>query len=98
FQIHQHQIRLQLADQFNRLSTVISHTGDFNARREAQNNAQPLGDNHLIIYDQHPDHRPSSTVKRMVVPVAGALTISSWPLHNSARSRMPTKPDRKSVV
>ena len=81
---------IEKSDRLDSLDPITLHY--LNRWRSLENLAQSLRHNHLIIYNYYTYHASLSIVRRTVVPCPGALFMSSCPLHNNARSRIPTTP------
>src|SRR4051794_5106503 len=94
--VHENDVRSQAARLVDRLLPVAGLAHDVDVGLGAQDHAQAVAHEPLIVGEQdaHRGHVAvsSGSVARTAKPPPGWAALSTWPPKSSARSRMPTSP------
>jgi len=87
-QIEQQHVRAGGGDDGDRLPAVAGFARDLDVRFLAEQVAQSVPDDAMVVGDHHPDRHGTGTRTVSAAPRPGALSISTVPPSSATRSRI----------
>ena len=95
-EVHQHDVRREPRRLGDRLDAVARLADDLDPLLQAEERAEPLADDLVVVDDEHADRaQPSGASSRTVVPAPAAESIASRPPSRRARSSIELSPSRR---
>ena len=92
-QVEQQHVRAGGGDDVHRLPAVSGLADDLDVWFLAEQVAQPLPDNAVVVGDHHADRHGTGTQTMIAAPHPGALSMSTVPPSSATRSRMCASPE-----
>src|SRR6266496_4055534 len=92
-QVEQQHVRAGGGDDVYRLPAVSGFAGDLDVWFLAEQVAQPLPDDAVVVGDHHADRHGTGTRTVSAAPRPGALSMSTVPPSSAARARMWASPE-----
>src|SRR5580693_3735257 len=92
-QVEEQHVRTGSGDHVDRLPAISGLAGDVNLWFLAEQVAQPVPDDAVVVSDHHADGHGTGTRTVSTAPRPGALSITSVPPSSATRSRMCARPE-----